>query len=248
MENQTIFKGSLFGFSKKDVISYIDASNKTAIEVEERLNSQINLLTNERLILQSQISSFEEKIFKLEAQLSENQETINQLTGRIDELSQTVEKQQDIIKNQEEELKAQVVKNTYLNKETETLQEKSQKYDDIAARIGNVILEAEKNAKSIVDNAVSKSNDINNDTDITVLEFSNALVNLKNDIQNLKNDLHNTIKTIEIKIDALSSSVDTAKSRISRFSSEKSSVNIAYQSSTEKSFQLSNDELNEFFR
>ncbi len=248
MENQTIFKGSFFGFSKKDVISYIDASNKTALEVEERLNSQINSLTTERLNLQSQISSFEEKIFQLEMQLSEQQETINKLTGNINELTETIERQQVIIEKQEEDLKAQVTKNSDLSKEAESLQEKGRKYDEIASRIGNVILEAEKNAKSIVDSAVSKSNDINTDTDITILEFSNALGMLKNDVQKLKKDLHDTMSTIEIKIDSLSTSIDTAKSRISRFSSEKTNTNISQQSITDKSSQLSSEDLTEFFR
>ncbi len=248
MENQTIFKGSLFGFSKKDVISYIDASNKTALEVEERLNAQIDSLTADRINLQSQISSFEEKISQLETQISEQQEIIDKLTGNINELTETVEKQQSIIEKQEEDLRIQVAKNTDLVKETESLHEKSRKYDDIASRIGNVILEAEKNAKSIVDAAVSKSNDINSDTDVTILEFSNVLGALKDDVKKLKEDLHNTVSTIEIKLDAISNSIDTTKFRISRFSSEKSCSNIAHQSVTDKSSQLTSEDVTEFFR
>ncbi len=248
MENQTIFKGSLFGFSKKDVISYIDISNKKALEVEETLNARIDSLSAERLNLQTQISSFEEKISLLEKQIFEQQETIDKLTGNITELTETIEKQQSIIDKQEADLKIQTAKNSDLTKETELLQEKGRKYDDIASRIGNVILEAEKNAKSIVDAAVSKSNDINSDTDVTILEFSNVLGMLKSDVQKLKKDLQNTMSTIEIKIDALSNSIETTKSRISRFSSEKSTSNIAHQSVTDKSLQLSNDDVTQFFR
>ncbi len=247
MENQTIFKGSLFGFSKKDVISFIDASNKTANEVQEKLNAQIDSLTNDRVNLQSQIATFEEKISELENQISLQQETIDQLTGKISELTDTVEKQQSIIEKQEQDLQEQLQRNDILSVASEALEEKSRKYDDLASRIGNVILEAEKNAQTIVETAQKKSNEINSDTDVTILEFSNVLSLLKSDVQNLKNDLHNTMSTIEIRLDDLSNAIDSTKTRISLFSSDKAS-SISHQLNNDKSSQLTDEQLNQFFR
>jgi chromosome segregation ATPase len=247
MENQAIFKGSLFGFSKKDVISFIDASNKTANEVQEKLNAQIDSLTNDRVNLQSQIATFEEKISELENQISLQQETIDQLTGKISELTDTVEKQQSIIEKQEQDLQEQLQRNDILSVASEALEEKSRKYDDLASRIGNVILEAEKNAQTIVETAQKKSNEINSDTDVTILEFSNVLSLLKSDVQNLKKDLHNTMSTIEIRLDDLSNAIDSTKTRISLFSSDKAS-SFSNQLNNDKSSQLTDDQLNQFFR
>lgn len=248
MENQTIFKGTLFGFSKKDVISFIDASNKTANEVQEKLNAQIDSLTNDRITLQGQIASFEEKISELESQISSQQDVIDQLTGKITELTDTVEKQQSIIEKQEQDLQAQLEKNSALTEVSDSLQEKSRKYDDLASRIGNVILEAEKNAQTIVETAQKKSNEINSDTDVTILEFSNVLTLLKSDVQNLKNDLHNTMSTIEIRLDNLANAIDSTKTRISLFATDKTNSTISQQINSDKSSKLSQDELDEFFR
>ena len=111
----------------------------------------------------------------------------------------------------------------------------------------NDILEAEKNAQTIVETAQKKSNEINSDTDVTILEFSNVLSLLKSDVQNLKNDLHNTMSTIEIRLDDLSNAIDSTKTRISLFSSEKTS-SFSNQLNNDKSSQLTDEQLNQFFR
>ena len=97
MDNERIFKSQLFGFDKKDVLDYIDATNKTAMEAEQNLNNRVNALSEERQSLRSQLDEFESKMQHLEKRIEEERKVVDQLTGKVSELNDIIRQKNDII-------------------------------------------------------------------------------------------------------------------------------------------------------
>ncbi len=249
MDNERIFKSQLFGFDKKDVLDYIDATNKTAMEAEQNLNNRVNALTEERQSLRTQLDEFESKMQQLEKRIEDEKNVIDQLTGRVSELNDIIRQKNDIIDRKNREFEMELAEKKRLRNAAIELEEKSKKYDEVATRIGNVMLEAEKNAGDIIDRAKNKAESLDIDTKTAAETFDSDLDELKKNISDLKTSLHTTMTTIEIQLDALNDSIEIAKSKISAYVPEdkKQKPNIIVQMQTNHSEQIPREDVANFF-
>lgn len=249
MDNERIFKNQLFGFDKKDVLDYIDATNKTAMEVEQNLNNRVNALSEERQSLRSQLDEFETKMQLLEKRIEDEKTVIDQLTGKVSELNDIIRQKNDIIDRKNREFEMELAEKKRLRNAAFELEEKSKKYDEVATRIGNVMLEAEKNAGEIIDKARNKAESLDLDTKAAAETFDTDLDELKQNIVDLKASLHTTMTTIEIQLDALNDSIEIAKSKINAYIPEdkKKKPNIIVQMQTNHSEQIPREDVANFF-
>ena len=249
MDNERIFKSQLFGFDKKDVLDYIDATNKTAMEAEQNLNNRVNALSEERQSLRTQLDEFENKMQLLEKRIEEEKNVIDQLTGKVSELNDIIRQKNDIIDRKNREFEMELAEKKRLRNAAIELEEKSKKYDEVATRIGNVMLEAEKNACTIIDKAKDKAESLDLDTKTAAEIFDSDLDELKKNISDLKANLHTTMTTIEIQLDTLNNSIEIAKSKLNAYIPEdkKQKTNIILQMQTNRSEQIPREDVANFF-
>lgn len=249
MDNERIFKNQLFGFDKKDVLDYIDATNRTAMEAEQNLNNRVNALSEERQSLRNQLDEFETKMQLLEKRIEDEKNVIDQLTGKVSELNDIIRQKNDIIDRKNREFEMELAEKKRLRNAAFELEEKSKKYDEVATRIGNVMLEAEKNAVTIIDKAKNKAESLDLDTKTAAETFDNDLDELKKNISDLKTSLHTTMTTIEIQLDTLNNSIEIAKSKLSAYIPEdkKQKPNIILQMQNNHSEQIPREDVANFF-
>ena len=249
MDNERIFKNQLFGFDKKDVLDYIDATNRTAMEAEQNLNNRVNALSEERQSLRNQLDEFETKMQLLEKRIEDEKNVIDQLTGKVSELNDIIRQKNDIIDRKNREFEMELAEKKRLRNAAFELEEKSKKYDEVATRIGNVMLEAEKNAVTIIDKAKNKAESLDLDTKTAAETFDNDLDELKKNISDLKTSLHTTMTTIEIQLDTLNNSIEIAKSKLSAYIPEdkKQKPNIILQMQNNHSEQIPRKDVANFF-
>ncbi len=247
MENERVFKSQLFGFDKKDVLDYIDSASKTAMEAEQSLNDKLNALSEEKQSLRNQLDAFESKMQNLENRLSEEKDVIDKLTGKVSELNDVIRQKNDIIDRKNREFEIELAEKKRLRNAAAELEEKSKKYDEVATRIGNVLLAAEQNAAAIVDKAQENAAALNKETDDSAQHFDRELSDLKKDIFTLKDTLHQTLSTIEFQLDALNDSIDQTKERLGAYTKESEEKNIVIQMKNNRSEQISKENLVKFF-
>ena len=249
MDNERIFKNQLFGFDKKDVLDYIDATNRTAMEAEQNLNNRVNALSEERQSLRTQLDEFETKMQLLEKRIEDEKNVIDQLTGKVSELNDIIRQKNDIIDRKNREFEMELAEKKRLRNAAFELEEKSKKYDEVATRIGNVMLEAEKNAVTIIDRAKNKAESLDLDTKTAAETFDNDLDELKKNISDLKTSLHTTMTTIEIQLDTLNNSIEIAKSKLSAYIPEDKmqKPNIILQMQNNHSEQIPREDVANFF-
>ncbi len=157
-DSTKLFRTSVNGFNKSDVTSYIEKMNLDFKKETERLNGE--LAEKERLLkdseeknkeytanaddakrLQSLLDQAEQKIALLEKKLAESEELINAQNDALDSLCEENESLKDpSTKSDDAQADGQMV-------------EKARLYDEMSSKIGQILIDANRNADAILTDA-----------------------------------------------------------------------------------------------
>ncbi len=161
-----MFRNALNGYNKSDVAEYIQQMN---IDFQtERLKLQTAMADAERAITEKNALEEKEKellarIEALENECAEAKQRIAVLQNDIDDKEQLVAAQNDALDkicSEVEELKGKC--DTVNNTGSET-SEKARLYDTMSSQIGDILINANKNAEEILEQAKMKAVQIEND-------------------------------------------------------------------------------------
>ncbi len=190
MDKQVIFKSALNGFEKSAVLKYIDEMNsKYAANVKE-YQKQAEELESEKYELSDQITAMEQALKDMQKTVEAEQAKIVEELHAKDELIASLRAEVKALaqknEEQEHELIMQREQNRLIREQAESIEEKSKKYDEVAASIGAVILAARQDAEKIVTDAQAKADSITADAQ---KEAEHIVANAQSDLSGLQKQM-----------------------------------------------------------
>lgn len=148
-EKMVFFRSALGGFNRDDVNGYIEKLNAEFAERERIAKRKLEAVEEKCAALEGAKEQFEQSLSRIEAL----EEEAKQRERIIDGYKETVDAQKARIEELEAAGVASETKIGELSARIESLSEailKSEKYDDISAQIGEIILSAKSTAEDII--------------------------------------------------------------------------------------------------
>ena len=216
MDN-VVFKQSVMGFNRTQVLEYIDTLVK-------QLKEQETEYTNKQLALQ-------EEIDKLSSKCEENKQDLTLTVDKIKELSVEL----DYFKKNNAELKTQIdhYKNLILTKDGEIV---SLKKDTFALKtrcelltaennswkkrqdkIGECLIEAEMKAEAIVKAAEEKAEETKKSMEEQASKLSRNVVDLKGEITRVEAQLEQSFAKLQKAMETMDSSARTIEEQVDSY-------------------------------
>ena len=199
-EKMVFFRTAIGGFNKSDVNSYIEKLNFEFSERERISKKKYEALENKCSELEEFKTKYEDSkatVASLEEELAKRDKDIDELYGVIEEKKRELDAL--ILEKQETENEINV-----LSERISSLSEvisKSEKYDDISAQVGEIIISAKYTAETIISKAekeaAAKKAAADKEIESAASSFNaraaNAAHSVKNHLKKLANDSYSVI-------------------------------------------------------
>lgn len=202
MEDNGIFKSSMFGFDKQSVLKYVDEMIEKSKISEAKLRSRCDELDGELTVLKKE---HEDLLLKANTKQEETSKTSEE-TGR---LQRRLEERDQKIRELEQKLTASLRENDILKDRASAAEENGRKYQQVSAQIGEVMFEAQQKGEDIISEAHKKAEEITKNSVQSVYELGDRLDNFKGDVHRLRSLTQDVLKNFEFKM----SEIDLALKR-----------------------------------
>ena len=170
-ENVKLFRTAVRGFNKDDVVDYIekmnfnfkselDTSSKALKEIEGKL-AEAQLKNEEYKRAAEENEALKAELERLKEELASAEEAKKELQAKLSESEELAAAQNDALDQlckENEELKASSA-SVQTNNDPE-IEEKAKLYDKMSSKIGAVIIDANRNADSVISSAKDEGNAI----------------------------------------------------------------------------------------
>ncbi len=199
-EKMVYFRTSLGGFNREDVNSYIEKLNGEFAERERTAKRKTDALESKLAELENAKSELERALARasaLETAAAEREKLIAEQLARIEEQNRTI----DALRRERGEAQSRAES---LDERLASLSDaiaKSEKYDDVSAQIGEIILSAKSTADEIIEAAKREADDMRRTAD-EQLESAAASFNaraataayaVKSQIKKIANDSYSAL-------------------------------------------------------
>lgn len=151
-EKMVYFRSALGGFNREDVNNYIEKLNAEFAERERAAKKKLDMAEEKCAELDSVRAQLDSKLLRLsemETEANQREKLIAEYIGKVEAQAAEIEALKASKSNAESEIDVLSAKLASL---ADAIQ-KSEKYDDISAQIGEIILSARSTAEEIIDNA-----------------------------------------------------------------------------------------------
>ena len=151
-EKMVFFRSALGGFNREDVNNYIEKLNAEFAERERAAKKKLDAAEEKCAELDNVKAQLDSKLLRLselEAEAEQREKLIAEYIRQIEMQAAEIEKLQASKSNAESEID---LLSTKLESLSDAIQ-KSEKYDDISAQIGEIILSAKSTAEEIISQA-----------------------------------------------------------------------------------------------
>lgn len=209
--NEGQFKTSLFGgFERDSVLRFVNEliDKNTAAEAEYR--RRIEELTEQVQSAEGRNTDFEKRVARLEENLVEKDSRLNQAEALAQELTVQVQKQATQLREKDREVQIQTERNRQLQNKAEEMEQKSKKYDTVSGEIGNMMLEAKKNAALIEQQARASVQDIVADAHNNAAAVLAQFQTLQGDLQTLRQGIDGAHRMFINRLDELERTISQA--------------------------------------
>lgn len=190
MEEQILFKTTaLGGFEKKAVLGYIDElTAKHHTELEEK-EAEINRLFTEKQEASRRASDSQSLIQSLTAQLQEAQKKAEELEQKLADQERETNIQKTVVKEKDQEIRVQMEKCRQLQFRAESLELKSKKFDEAAAQVGTVLVDARSTAKTIIEEAKTEAETLREESGKSAKEMEEEIRRFQRELDGLRDAL-----------------------------------------------------------
>ncbi len=245
------FRSSIGGYNREDVHQYILKADSAAAEREQSLREEAETARRSADAAAAEAQSEREKAARLESDLVQLKERLAAVQGELDaarkELESAAERQKDDaarIASLEEQLQK---RDTQSAEETE---QKSKKYDRISAQIGDIMINANTTADSIIATATRRAANIVTETEEEAVAIRSHLSQTTDEaLERLSTVLHaSTDRCVGEMIGMLSQMREQADLLIGDFSSQTSTLEskiAEHQSAVTEALDSALNELDE---
>lgn len=160
MENQVIFKSVLNGFEKSAVLKYIDQLNSQLSQLQEEQEQQLSQQREELDRLEDQSSALLQELQDSKKELQEANKKLEAAQAQQQEQAATIDSLQTELAAYDLQISQLTEGKLRLEQQLQEQQGKGQKYDQAAASIGSILLEARQEADSTRREAKAQAEDI----------------------------------------------------------------------------------------
>lgn len=203
MDQQTMFKSSMFGFDKKMVLDYIYKIGQEGKEREERFNTQMGALEGEKQQLSRRVEDVSGKLDSLSTQLAEERATSTEAARLIQSLTEEIDRQKRISSDKEREIQIQNERCRQLQFKAESLEFKSKKYEEISKSLGDILLEAQTSADQLVAQAQEQALAIAQSVQDSTLGFEAEYAQVKDDLASMRATVLGAFDALEARMGKL---------------------------------------------
>lgn len=201
MKDPVILKSSLFGgFKKANVLSYIDQLDRDSQQLKAQLDEKIAELEAQVTSLEKQIPSEEEKQAAA-LRLEESQQKNQVLFTLTQKLEQEIDRQNALLQQKDEEIRQATERIRKLQFTADSHALKAQKYDDIAMKIGSLIIEAKQQADAIVEKAKAEADAITKEKEAKLEKMNGEFMQFKANVDDLRRQLQSTMASLDGKLE-----------------------------------------------
>ena len=201
MKDPVILKSSLFGgFKKANVLSYIDQLDRDSQQLKAQLDEKIAELEAQVTSLEKQIPSEEEKRAAA-LRLEESQQKNQVLFTLTQKLEQEIDRQNALLQQKDEEIRQATERIRKLQVTADSHALKAQKYDDIAMKIGSLIIEAKQQADAIVEKAKAEADAITKEKEAKLEKMNGEFMQFKANVDDLRRQLQSTMASLDGKLE-----------------------------------------------
>lgn len=201
MKDPVILKSSLFGgFKKANVLSYIDQLDRDSQLLKAQLDEKIAELEAQVTSLEKQIPSEEEKQAAA-LRLEESQQKNQVLFTLTQKLEQEIDRQNTLLQQKDEEIRQATERIRKLQFTADSHALKAQKYDDIAMKIGSLIIEAKQQADAIVEKAKAEADAITKEKEAKLEKMNGEFMQFKANVDDLRRQLQSTMASLDGKLE-----------------------------------------------
>lgn len=201
MKDPVILKSSLFGgFKKANVLSYIDQLDRDSQQLKAQLDEKIAELEAQVTSLEKQIPSEEEKQAAA-LRLEESQQKNQVLFTLTQKLEQEIDRQNTLLQQKDEEIRQATERIRKLQFTADSHALKAQKYDDIAMKIGSLIIEAKQQADAIVEKAKAEADAITKEKEAKLEKMNGEFMQFKANVDDLRRQLQSTMASLDGKLE-----------------------------------------------
>ena len=198
MSDPVIFKTTAFGgFQKAAVLSYIDQLNTDNQKLKAELDVKVAALEAQVAQLKEQIPSEEEKAAAEEASKQQQQKS-RELTELTDRLNLEIARQQKRLAEKEEEGRQRK-----FQFQAETNLFKAQKYDEVAMKVGTLVVDAKQQAERIVEQAREEAQAITREKEERLEKMNEDFLQFKQNVEQLRGELRETLELLDGKLEKL---------------------------------------------
>lgn len=215
MEQQKVFKTELFGFNKKMVLDYLYEVDERARNSEQELGEKIEALTSSNNELNEKLEEAEAQFQIISSKLNVERENSVQSSKLIGELNQEIEHQRRVIADKEREIQLLSERSRQTLVRAEESEKKLEHYDQLSHRVGDLIMEAQRSADSIVNKAQQEADKITEDAEKSTQVVYNEFINIKEDLGSIKEFTAQMFESINLKIAKLEEMLDSQTAKFS---------------------------------
>ena len=225
-DKNVLFRTSMGGFNKTDVMAYLDKQNADFRELAKQKDDAIAAKDEEIASLRAQLDEMTKRIQKAEEAEKTSDET-DDLTSKLQAAEAALaEKDAEIEKLRED-----------IEKACAESERKAGLYDDMSSQIGDILLSANKNADTIIAEANAKAAEINEKAaadaeerkrcfEARMSRISAAVKNntaaaaenfrgdIKAELEMMRKLLEDTVKTVDEKSAAFTELADKLEKRL----------------------------------
>ncbi|MEG1850291.1 MAG: hypothetical protein RR197_07000, partial [Oscillospiraceae bacterium] len=163
--------------------------------------------------LESQVGGFQQKMAELEQQLEQKGGRIRELTGMLDTLQSKVDQQSAAQTEAERAMAIQKEQNRQMSLRAQSFEYKAKRYDDVSSRIGEIVLEAEQNAREVLTAAEQKSEEIKRDAFSATEQAAGEMRSLRTDLGEIRRNIDMLMRSFNERLDAINTSIDQMDAR-----------------------------------
>lgn len=214
MEKQPEFKKNLWGYDKEAVLKYIDEMSRTAAQSEAALQEKVSQIAHSREELEGQIAEFEQKLQHISGVLDTEKGKNKSLSEMIGLLQEEIDRQRRYSQARDRDFQAMQEKNRELAGQMKIAADKSKKYDEAAASIGSAILEAQHTARSIIDTANGRAQEISKDTDQFISAVLEKMDSMQQEFAFLRGKMNESINMLNSRFDQIESDLSHAREAV----------------------------------
>lgn len=125
------------------------------------------------------------------------------MTELIERLNQEIDRQQKLLADKDEEIKRMNERVRKLQFQAESHSFKAQKYDEIAMKVGSLVIDAKQQADRIVERAKEEARAVTREKEERLEKMNADFLQFKQNVEQMRGELRDTLEFLDRRLEKL---------------------------------------------